>query len=179
MTKSKTGVCLDARGTASVEVLVMLPMFILLLSAVYFCHARAAAKHDALTAARGCAFQFAMSGCRSSDPEVDLCAEAQASKLARIDGSESTGVLSTIEGIPLLGEPVKALFGEGARAQATRKSRGFMGGDALEHDERVILVCNTTSRSFFGHVKDSFCDLVGSVFEVGEGDGDSVHIPGC
>jgi hypothetical protein len=179
MTKSKVCIWCDIRGTSSVEVVVMLPMFIILLSAVYFCHARAAARHDALTAARGCAFQFAMNGCRSTQPDIDLCDGAQAQKLARIESGESTGVFSTIERIPLLGAPVKALFGEGARGQARRKSPGFMGADALEHDERVMLVCNTTSRSFLGHVKDSFCDLVESVLEVGDGDGDSVHIPGC
>ena len=178
MTKSKVGVCANTRGTVSVEVVVMLPMFIILLSAVYFCHARASARQDALTAARGCAFQFAMNGCRGSDSEIDLCADAQAQKLSRVEGDESTGVLSSLERIPLLGGPIKTLFGEGARAQAKRQSQGFMGGDALEHEERVILVCNTTSRSLFGHVKDSFCDLVESVFEVGESGG-SAHIPGC
>jgi hypothetical protein len=179
MTKSKGRVFCEQRGTASVEVVVMLPMFIVLLAAVYHCHARAAAKQDALTAARGCAYQFAMAGCRAAEPDIDLCAAAKAQTLARVEG-EFTGVFSRIEAIPLLGEPVKALFGEGARAQAVTRSKGFMGSEPLEHEEQVVLVCNTTSRTLFGAVKDSFCELIESVFDMGgESSGDAPHIPGC
>ena len=177
MTKSKRRRWRHESGTASVEVVVMLPMFIVLLSAVYYCYGRAAAKLEALTAARGCAFQYAMNGCDTADEGVDLCAAAQGEKLARVKGGEFTGVFSLVEKVPFVGSAVETLFGEGARGKAVRSSARFTDGEREEHEQTVYLVCNTRSRTMFGHIKDSFCDFAQAVAELGGGD--SVRVPGC
>jgi hypothetical protein len=171
----------DATGSASVEVVVMLPVFIVLFGAVYYAYGRAVAEHEALSAARGCAFQYAMNGCLPVSRGPDLCANARGEKLARVDGDEFTGVFSTLENVPLVGGAVETLFGEGARGTASRVSQGFMGGEPERHEGELYLVCNTRSRSLFGHVKDSFCDLARSVTDMGGGDADrkTIHIPGC
>jgi hypothetical protein len=173
MTKKSKGRKLlrEQGGTSSVEIVVMLPVFIILFFAVSYCYAQAAAKQEALTAARGCAFQFAMNGCELSYSGVDLCASAEPRKLADVEGPESTGVFAKVEQIPLVGAAVETLFGEGAGAHATRSIPGFMGREDAPYKEHVYLVCNTKSRTIFGHVKDSFCDFAKAVTDA--------DIPGC
>jgi hypothetical protein len=172
MKKSKcTRLALDARGTASVEIVVMLPVFVVLFCAGFYVHSWAQAKQEALTSARACAFQYAMNGCKAVDEGVDLCAGAEPQKLE--DSEQSPGLLAKIEKVPLIGATVQMLFGEGARAAATRSNEGFMNDEQQASHEQVVLVCNTRSRTILGHVQDSFCDLADYVV------GGGIAIPGC
>src|SRR5690242_7227118 len=117
MKKSKAARRLHrGQGTVSVEIVVMLPVFLLLLSAAFYVYGRASAKQRALTAARGCAFQYAMHGCEKVKDGVDLCSDAEPDKLADTESEDFTGVFSMIEDIPLVGQAVETLFGEGAGA---------------------------------------------------------------
>lgn len=169
-------------GTASVEVVVMLPVFIVLVAGIFHVHGAAMARLEAREAARGCAYQFAMDACQRAEHAVDLCEGAEPARGAPLDGGASAeqarGVFAELERWPVLGPLVAGVFGETASASATREGRGYLsstreaGVDALPSvaTEGIYLVCNTEPRDW-GGIASHVCEL--GRLALGE------ELPGC
>jgi hypothetical protein len=163
----------NRRGSASVEVVVMLPVFLVLFFGVYHVHGVANARLEARAAARGCAYQFAMAACRDLTPAIDLCEGAEPVRGAPLDGGESEepgSVLESIEDWPLLGPMVTSVFGESASARAEREARAYLGNDPTVEAGDLHLVCNTEPRGW-GGIASHVCEL--ARLALGE------ELPGC
>src|SRR3954453_9582048 len=74
------------RGTASVEVVVMLPVFVILFASGFYLHGLITAAQDAGIAARGCAWAHAVAGCPTQRPS--LCRELQLSDPKALDAAD-------------------------------------------------------------------------------------------
>lgn len=163
------------RGTASVEIVVMLPLFVILLAGVYHLHASGSAALVAAERARGCAFQYAVNGCESAE-KAELCRDAQAAKGndvksesdARSEGGDETSqelarsesILDRVEDIPVLGALVRTLFGEGAVAVARTAAPGFMESEDGSVEKSYYIVCNTVSKGWSELIRDQVCSVV-------------------
>jgi hypothetical protein len=162
------------QGSASVEVVVMLPVFVVLFTGIHHVHGVAMARLEARAAARGCAYQFAMAACRDLSPAVDLCASAEPLRGAPLDGASgedaSNSVLESIEDWPLLGPMVTSVFGESASARAEREAHAYLGDDPTVAVGDLHLVCNTEPRAWNG-IASHVCEL--ARLALGE------ELPGC
>jgi hypothetical protein len=165
------------RGTASVEVVVMLPVFIILVAAIYHVHGVAMARLEARAAARGCAYQYAMDACQPAEHLVDLCTVAEPARGgAPLDGGDSAaqagGIFAELERWPVLGPAVISVFGETASASATSEGRAHLAAepDAGVATESIYLVCNTEPRDW-GGIASHVCEL--GRLALGE------ELPGC
>jgi hypothetical protein len=153
------------RGTVSVEIVVMLPMFIALWFMVYFIHDLFALDVSARAMARGCAFQYALRGCVGDASGVDLCTGVKASKGAAAD-AEGGGVFAQFENWPLLGDAIKFLFGEPLHAHAEVKQ-----DEQRTHVADLYLVCNPMPEVEPKNIAQHICSLARLSLDV--------HIPGC
>lgn len=163
------------RGSASVEIVVMLPVFVILFAGVYHLHASGSAALVAAERARGCAWQYAVNGCESV-AKAELCRDAQAAKGddvkaesdARTEGSDETSeelarnesVFDRIEDIPVLGALVRTLFGEGAVAVARTAAPRFMQRESDSMEKTYYIVCNTVSKGWGDLIRDQVCGVV-------------------
>ena len=163
----------DQRGTASVEIVVMLPLFVLLLLGVYHLHHVGSAALLAVERARGCAFQFAVEGCQNSSKGARLCAGVVAEKADQVEQADKARALAgeatveqerptvsdKIEQIPVLRELWRALFGEGSVVFASEQVSRFRraGTDTLQTEQ--YMVCNTVSESWSELRKEQLCGL--------------------
>jgi hypothetical protein len=165
----------DRRGSASVEIVVMLPLFIVLFAGVYHLHANGSAALLAAERSRGCAWQFAVSGCEDAS-KLELCKGAFASKAADVksesdaqaeggDGvaaqlEQNKSVLDKVAAIPVIGGLVDMLFGEGALASATQPAPQFMSDEEVGLQKTYYIVCNTVSKSWGDLIKDQVCGVI-------------------
>lgn len=164
------------RGTASVEIVVMLPVFILLFLGVMHIHSKGLAQQEAQTAARACAYYFAVNGCTDDAAEHPICDGIDVGKTAKIkdagsDTEEHHGFLTEVEGWPILGTAVQMLFGEGSRALAQREAQSFIGTEPSQVSGRFFMVCNTRSVSWSDRMGELLCGAA-SKLNVGK-------LPGC
>lgn len=163
------------RGSASVEIVVMLPLFIILFAGIYHLHALGVLALDNAERARGCAWQFAVQGCEAASTG-DLCegvsvakdADVKRESDARAAGGDETAaeleksksVLDQVADIPILGGLVEALFGEGAVAALRRQTAGFMGEEEVTLQKSYYVVCNTVAKSWSDLMKDQVCAVI-------------------
>lgn len=161
------------RGTASVEIVVMLPFFLALLGAVFYLHGLAAATQAAGMAARSCAWSYALAGCEGSLPPI--CEEIGLGKpeglRIGLPGSEleikpngemdfDGSWFDAVADIPVLGAVVKGIFGVGKRIKATRKADEFMGDDKEVVTASTYVLCNTKAESWSDQVSKLFTRLL-------------------
>lgn len=133
-------------GTASVEVIVMLPFFLIVYSGIYFMYGHYMGRQQALLRARSCAWTYAAGGCddketletclrnpprtpnadgteRDEDapakqPSDDANAEIKAGAVGGDDPNNPVAkVINTLEGIPVLGDAIKWLLGKPVTVQ--------------------------------------------------------------
>jgi hypothetical protein len=157
--------CLE--GTASVEVVVMLPLFIALLFAVSYLHGLGSAFLEAKNAARACAWTHALRGCADRLPPV-----CKAIGLGKSDGMRLSLAGSELEvrrdgtfelqrsyfdevaAIPLVGAAVASVFGVGQRISATRTAPGYAGAREQVIAESVYVLCNSQAASWSDKVEE-------------------------
>ena len=168
-------------GTASVEIVVMLPLVITLFAAVYFFYNAGRAELDTKQAARACAWHFVMSGCEDTGGlcqglvprKGDALGDADNGRAAdsRFQSAQErhTGAFAKLENIPLVSGVVTLIFGEGAHATASRKITSF--GSESTTTNTVDLVCNTVSESMKEKVKDALCGMADNLL--------GMKVPGC
>jgi hypothetical protein len=164
------------RGSASVEIVVMLPFFILLLLGVYHLHKVGSAALLATERARGCAFQFAVQGCRDADKATGLCAGALARTTDQLEQADQTragtaqgealarpALSDKIEKIPLVGALWAGIFGEGSMADASVDTPLFGKQGTTPLTKSHYMVCNTVAKTWADLRKEQLCGLIGQL----------------
>jgi len=152
------------RGTASVEIVVMLPLFILLFVGVIHVHRVGLVRQEALATARACAFHFAVNGCTDAAAEHAICAGLNPQKGSPLtndeagkDTREHHSLIEAIGSWKVVDHLVSGLFGARASARAERSVPGFMS----RHDRKVqgtfYVVCNTVPESWSDKASELMC----------------------
>lgn len=147
-------------GTASVEILVMLPVFVLLLASVFYVHRLGMASQTAASSARSCAWTFALKGCPEKLP--DVCsglgpgAESEGESPKELEG---TSWFDGLDGIPVLGFAVRQVFGHGKRMGASRTAPFLDGETEVKVSSTQYVLCNSVAESWSGKIQD-FLDYV-------------------
>ena len=154
------------RGTASVEIVVMLPVFIALLAATYYVHDVARAGQRALGDARACAYHFVMRGCTPEAAASPICSGVQAATTDALDGYDDDtrahrSVIDRLEDWPVFGAITEGLFGKAALASAQREHRGFTAARTGAQKHALYMVCNPPAPSFRDRVRELLKSLVG------------------
>lgn len=170
------------RGTASVEVVVMLPFFILVYAGVYYMHGHYSGRQQAMLTARTCAWSFAAAGCpKSGEEDFKRCLSPKGDGADLLElpaddspppthdpdgvGSKVGHALDTIQKIPVLGDAVGWLFGRPLGASATQLVQ--LPRPAVSNTERIAVtgryytMCNSTPKSWSTLAKDIFCSVLG------------------
>lgn len=156
------------QGTASVEIVVMLPFFITLFVGIYYLHDLAMAVQEAGVASRACVWAHAVAGCPDARPPA--CDNLNIDDVAMGEGGESennqskyehasdeaSSTFDKISNIPIVGGAVEAMFGKGVRITAHRSARGFMGQDQAHMSRSNYVVCNTVPQSWEESVSELF-----------------------
>ena len=143
-------------GLASIEIIVMLPVFIVMLLGVVYLHEQALARQSALVAARGCAFHYASLGCTDAAKRAPACQGLDVGRAASLEGYEASR-FDEVADWPLLGAGLRALFGVGAVSRASREHAPLSGGAKVAVTESFYLVCNTESVSWKGRMEQLVC----------------------
>jgi hypothetical protein len=147
-----------SRGTASVEIVVMLPVFLVLLLGTYYVHDVALARQRALSDARGCAYGYAVRGCPSDAAKVPGCKGLTAGLAGEVDGhhsdteAQAQALKDDVGRFPVLSSAVDALFGKGGRARAKRSHRDLLGSEPGATEQSFYMTCNTVPSSFADHL---------------------------
>lgn len=203
---------LRQRGTASVEVVMMLPFFIIVFFGLYWMHAHYMGRQQAMLRARSCGWVYAAGACEDKKRLTECLANdgreksegsAQAGGGANgtwpnpsadqtnepadpsspepgqgqqqgppakaggdIGGSQTTAVLSKLEGIPLLGDAIKWIFGKPVTINAdepisTTTPELFsteVQGTVTGH---YSTLCNSKPENWKNVAHDIFCKFVG------------------
>lgn len=175
-------------GTASVEIVVMLPVMIILFAAVYHLYSLGRAELTTSQSARACVWQYAIGGCRA---EGSLCkpgsvkGEQKAEEKSPGQSKEPepedtrfknakathTSKLEKLADIPVVKQIVEFMFGEVASAHASTNVQQFRSEEQSKVQNSLYLVCNTVSESWGDKITSSLCSMVKKV--VGKG------VPGC
>lgn len=175
-------------GTASVEIVVMLPVMIVLFAAVYHFYSLGRAELTTSQSARACVWQYTMSGCRSEgalcqgltpegDGDVEQKAANQGKEPEPEDGrykhakDSSKSVLEKATQIPVVRQLVELLFGKVASVSASMSVPKFRSEERSKTTNTLYLVCNTVPESWGDKIKASICDMAEKI--VGSG------LPGC
>jgi hypothetical protein len=146
-----------ARGTASVEAVIALPFFILVLSGVWFLRDKQLAQQASENQARSCAWQYSANDCteipkgcegvlspgtapRSATKVDNVLSDAKSAVLA---GGDSKGVIEKVA-TDLLGPAIDALFGRFVDAKTARSLNrpGVLGGGQTVVTGSYHLACN-------------------------------------
>ena len=145
------------RGTATVEAVVALPFFILVLSGIWFVRDRQLAIQSAENQARSCAWQYSASDCteipkgcegvlapgtapRANTKVDDVLNDAKSAVLA---GGDTKGVIEKVA-TQILGPAIDALFGNFVEASTQRQVNrpGILGGGQTVVGGKYHLACN-------------------------------------
>jgi hypothetical protein len=161
------------RGTVSVEIMVMLPVFVSLFFAVTYLHGLGTATQAAGVAARACAWTYALQGCDGNVPSAcqqialgkpeGLRISLPGSELELMPNGETdfTGSwFDAIAELPVLGPAVKSVFGVGRRIKATRSTQEYMQeGQKIVSASNYVL-CNTKAESWSAKIATLFDQLM-------------------
>jgi hypothetical protein len=151
-------------GVASIEAVLLLPVFAIMLASVFFVGRLQLARAHARGDARRCALEHAVSGCGAAPPgcenllheqRQDPHANEAANLRARAAQSDSFGVL---ERVPLIGDAIDALFGTTTRARAEREVPLPWGKARAQVVASVTVICNERPRDVGTAIADVFCD---------------------
>lgn len=205
---------LRQRGTASVEVVMMLPFFFIVFFGIYWIHGHYAGRQQAMLRARSCGWVYAAGACEDKkgleaclkddgrpdgdkekasgsasgrwpnadpsqrtppstgndpnqqQPPADDQDGPPAEAGGELGGSKTTAVLSKLEGIPLLGDAIKWLFGKpvtvNANEPTTVPEPTYLG----EQQDVMVggsyhTLCNSKPENWKELAHDIFCKFVG------------------
>jgi hypothetical protein len=155
-------------GAASLEAVMVLPIFLLIFAGVLYVERLSETKQRALVEARRCAWQYADAGC---DPkkipegcEDVLQYAAGLSDDNALTDNESGGVLDGLEDIPFIGPFIEGLFGNALTARANRNIRKppILGQETVSINGYYYLMCNEKKLDILDVVTSAFCGTVGS-----------------
>ena len=151
------------RGAASVEAVVVLPVFVILFVSLIFVQRQALARRSAELKARTCAWQYSMNNCSQVPPGCDDILDAQQGE-ARIPDeiTEALGdgpVGAVGRTITTFLQPMlDAAFGRAVTAtteQSFPRPRLYGGETGVEHG-RYHLACNLERKELLDVAKDTW-----------------------
>jgi hypothetical protein len=164
-----------ACGTASVEAVIALPVFIIVLSGVWFVRDRQLAIQSAANQARSCAWQYSANDCteipkgcegvlapgtapRAGNKVDDALNDAKKAVLA---GGDSKGVIEKVA-TGLLGPAIDALFGRFVDGNTSRTLNrpGALGDGQTVVTGSYHLACNLQPTTPGKVVKDAWDSIV-------------------
>ena len=152
-------------AAASVEAVLVLPVFALALLGVIFLHKLYVARCDARGLARRCALEYAMNGCHRvpegcGDALSPLRLDAGAAEASRLRNGSGNADSFGILDVPLIGDAIDALFGSATRARVEREvPRPWRSEPARALGEFTVL-CNERPRDVGSAVQRVFCDMI-------------------
>src|SRR4051812_8832514 len=165
-----------ARGTASIEAVVALPFFVLVLSGIWFVRDRQLAIQSAENQARSCAWQYSANDCTSipkgcegvltpgsAPPAGNVIDDAlNDAKSAVSAGGDSKGVVEKIAS-GTLAPAIDALFGRFVEGKSSRTLNrpGVLGGGQAVFTGSYHLACNLQPTTPAKVVEDAWNKIVG------------------
>jgi hypothetical protein len=159
------------------EIVVMLPVFILLFLGVLHIHSAGLARQNAQSAARACACHYAVNGCTEEAAKDPICDGLQVGKEGSVEGGDEDtkqaqdSIWDELSSWPVFGKVVSLLFGEGASARSEQVAQAFVGDHDRKVSGRFYMVCNTVSQSWSGKISELLCDAANNFA--------GVSMPGC
>ena len=164
-----------SRGTATVEAVVVLPFFIMILAGIGFVRDKQLAIQAAENRARSCAWQYSANDCsqkpagcedvlkdgiapRSGTKVDDVLNSAKSQVLA---GGDAKGVIEKVA-TDILGPAIDALFGRYLAASTHGKVNrpGILGGGQTVVEGQYHLACNLRSTNPGDVVSDAWDKIV-------------------
>ncbi len=143
------------RGTASIEIVVMLPVFVVILACVFWLHGLGMTLQGVGMSSRGCAWAHALQGCPKALPPV--CGvlgsplESDGGKLEEISG---TGWFDKLDRIPILNLAVRSVFGHGKKISASQTHTGLAGTEGSTLFSTQYVLCNSVAESWSSKIED-------------------------
>jgi hypothetical protein len=153
-------------GAASLEAVILLPVFILIFAGIQYVETLWENKQQALLQARKCAWLYANAGCDQgqlppdcvrSTPDADGLPERNA-----LAESTDGGVLDGLTDVPLIGPAIEGLFANAFNSLSSREIQPppLLGERAFEVVGIYYLMCNERERDMLDLFKGAFCSFV-------------------
>jgi len=180
-------------GTASVEVVMMLPFFLIVYAGLYWMYGHYMGRQQAMLRARSCTWEYAAAGCQDSDsykacltgparggvPDVEQSDKpvapsgaAKAGAEGEVDknevGTSKVGkIMNKFESVPVLGDALHYLFGTPVLGRAKQSVR-FSQKRILPTEVLVAgaysTLCNSVPKPWDKVAKDIFCGFMNNNF---------------
>jgi hypothetical protein len=155
-----------ARGVATVEAVVALPVLVLLFVAIFFFRDLSGARHEAAARVRSCAWLYSAgnctavpAGCEGVLTDVSAVGDAAMSipmPALSESGASNRQVNGIVDG--LLDKALLSLFGSGANAHATKDfpRPPLLGGGIMRASSNYHLACNLAPTTPAQVVRDAW-----------------------
>jgi hypothetical protein len=149
-------------GAAIVEAVIMLPVLGILFVGTLFIGRAYLAHQRALVAARSCAFEYAVNGCRNvpvtctglTDNAQSEDGQRHSAALLATTRARVPGGIDVFEEIPVLGDALSGLFGTTARVQVPVALRlPWSQEQTVRVDALIALACNEHPRSVTSEIE--------------------------
>ena len=167
-----TAICIrprhnSCRGTASVEAVIVLPVFIIIFVSVFYVRGQVFSRQAAETKARTCAWAYSMKNCSEIPPGCEGVLQV-VSGAGQVDGkiekalSGATGGLVGPVIAKVLEPALKAAFGRSldASTQESYQRPALYGGGTATSSGSYHLACNLTPETALEVAKDAWNTLM-------------------
>jgi hypothetical protein len=157
-------------GVATVEAVIVLPVFGILLVGTLLLHQLYSAHQKALVTARRCAFEYAVHGCvevppscrgRPTTGQSDEGKE-RSQKIVSDARVHEDNQFDVFAKVPVIGSAIDGIFGTTARASAPMLVRmPWTEADSVQGNVQIALACNEhTHDSVVREIEHIFCDYL-------------------
>lgn len=154
-------------GAASLEAVMLLPVFILIFAGILYVETLWETQQQALLQARKCAWLYANAGCVEENLPQD-CIDLQQDTSGLTEGnvlaeSMNGGVLDGLTEVPLIGPVIEGLFASAFDSRSSRQIQRtpILGEKTVAVVGGYYLMCNEKKRDMLDLIKDAFCSTVG------------------
>ncbi|MEY4513567.1 MAG: hypothetical protein RLZZ450_5689 [Pseudomonadota bacterium] len=181
------------RGTASVEVVMMLPFFLIVYAGIYWMYGHYMGRQQAMLRARSCTWEYAAAGCQDSEryktcltaptgggaPDVEQSDQPVVASGAGKSGLEGEvaknevgtskvgKIMNKFESVPILGDALHYLFGTpvlGRSRQPVRFGQNRFGPSEKAVPGAYSTLCNSVPKDWDKVAKDIFCGFMNNKF---------------
>lgn len=181
------------RGTASVEVVMMLPFFLIVYAGLYWMYGHYMGRQQAMLRARSCTWEYAAAGCQDTDgyktcltapsgggvPDVEQSDQPVVASGAGKTGLEGEvaknevgtskvgDIMNKFESVPILGDALHYLFGTpvlGRAKQLVRFKENRFGPAQKLVPGAYSTLCNSVPKDWDDVATDIFCGFMNNNF---------------
>lgn len=149
------------RGTASLEAVLVLAVFLIVYVGLFHMHKLQGNVLVARAQARSCAWRYSNAGCRDGAP--DGCGEASTSDMQLADENDSDrGILDSITDLGVIGPVLGQVLGTAVdlRVGRTVEHTAMFGDEDITVGARIYLLCNERNRTMEEIAQDTACALI-------------------